>query len=265
MWEDSFKDRDSGIGEGEMPNKKVKIGEILISTGLITEEQLKDALNGQRQLGGTLGENLIRLGYLSEEVLLPSLSEQTGLQHINLSRVETPPSIQRLVHLESVQSHRLLPIGFEQNRLLVGMVGPTDLSAPPPGGFHGGGHTEPAEGRGNPAPGPPRAQADRSGVDGLRSPHAGTEAALPREPRARFRLFPRRGRAIPLQRLPPARLPRVPRPARRGPDSTPHRAEHPGFPSRVRGAEAGSHPDHGAERSRQDHHPGQYRGPVQPA
>ncbi|MGZ8449751.1 MAG: PilT/PilU family type 4a pilus ATPase [Candidatus Deferrimicrobiaceae bacterium] len=126
-----------------MANKKVKIGEILVSTGLITEDQLKDALNGQRQLGGTLGENLIRLGYLSEEVLLNSLSEQTGLQHINLSRVEIPPSIQRLVQLESVRSHRLLPIGFEQNRLVVGMVDPTDLSALSEVEFQSGYNTKP--------------------------------------------------------------------------------------------------------------------------
>ena len=109
--------------------KKLKIGEILISSGIITEDQLKAALNGQRQLGGTIGENLIRLGYLAEEVLLNSLSEQTGLQHINLTRVEIPPSIQRLIKLETVRSRRLVPIGFEGKRLVVGMVDPTDLSA----------------------------------------------------------------------------------------------------------------------------------------
>ncbi len=109
--------------------KKWKIGEILVSSGIITEDQLKAALNGQRQLGGTVGENLIRLGYLSEEVLLNALSEQTGLQHINLTRVEIPPSIQRLIKLETVRSRRLIPIGFEGKRLVVGMVDPTDLSA----------------------------------------------------------------------------------------------------------------------------------------
>ena len=113
-----------------MPNKKLKIGEILVSSGLITEEQLKAALNGQRQLGGTVGENLIRLGYLDEEVLLNSLSEQTGLQHINLTRIEVPPAIQRLIKLETVRARRLLPIGFEGKRLVVGMVDPTDLTAP---------------------------------------------------------------------------------------------------------------------------------------
>jgi twitching motility protein PilT len=109
--------------------KKLKIGEILVSSGIITEDQLKAALNGQRQLGGTVGENLIRLGYVNEEVLLNSLSEQTGLQHINLTLVEIPPSIQRLIKLETVRSRRLVPIGFEGKRLVVGMVDPTDLSA----------------------------------------------------------------------------------------------------------------------------------------
>ncbi len=126
-----------------MPNKKMKIGEILVASGLITEEQLKDALNGQRQLGGTVGENLIRLGYIGEEVLLNSLSEQTGLQHINLDRVEIPASIQSLVHLETVRTRRLMPVGFEQNRLVVGMVDPTDLSALSEVEFQSGHSTKP--------------------------------------------------------------------------------------------------------------------------
>ncbi|HEU5359999.1 MAG TPA: PilT/PilU family type 4a pilus ATPase [Candidatus Deferrimicrobiaceae bacterium] len=112
-----------------MANKKMKIGEILVSSGLVTEEQLVAALSSQAQIGGTVGENLIRLGFLSEELLLNALSEQTGLQHINLARVEIPASIQRLVQLETVRSRRLLPIGFEGKRLVVGMVDPTDLTA----------------------------------------------------------------------------------------------------------------------------------------
>jgi len=126
-----------------MTNKKVKIGEILLSSGLITEDQLKAALSGQRQLGGTVGENLIRLGYISEEVLLSSLSEQTGLQHINLTRVEVPPSIQRLIQQETVRSRRLLPIGFEGRVLVVGMVDPTDLTALSEVEFQSGHHTKP--------------------------------------------------------------------------------------------------------------------------
>ncbi|GAB4228561.1 MAG: hypothetical protein OHK0028_02240 [Deltaproteobacteria bacterium] len=112
-----------------MAEKKLKIGEILVETGILKEEQLSDALRSQNQLGGTLGENLIRLGFLTEEELLQALSEQLGLQHVNLSKVEIPAAVQRLVKMETVRMRRLLPIGFEGKRLVVGMVDPTDLSA----------------------------------------------------------------------------------------------------------------------------------------
>jgi type IV pilus assembly protein PilB len=68
-----------------MAEKKLKIGEILVAAGVIKEEQLADALRSQSQLGGTLGENLIRMACLTEEELLKSLSEQLGIQHINLT------------------------------------------------------------------------------------------------------------------------------------------------------------------------------------
>ena len=126
-----------------MPDKKLKIGEILVSAGLILEEQLKQALKNQDQVGGTLGENLVRLGFLSEDALLNGLSEQLGLQHINLEKVEVPPAIQRLVQLETVRLRRLLPIGFEGKRLIVGMVDPTDLSALSDVEFQSGHSTKP--------------------------------------------------------------------------------------------------------------------------
>ncbi|HEX9205277.1 MAG TPA: PilT/PilU family type 4a pilus ATPase [Candidatus Deferrimicrobiaceae bacterium] len=112
-----------------MPEKKLKIGEILVSAGVIREEQLIEALRSQHQLGGTLGENLMRLGFLTEEALLSALSGQLGMQHVNLLKVEVPASVQRLVQMETVRLRRLLPIGFEGKRLVVGMVDPTDMSA----------------------------------------------------------------------------------------------------------------------------------------
>jgi twitching motility protein PilT len=112
-----------------MAEKKLKIGEILVSAGVIREEQLNEALRSQHQLGGTLGENLVRMGFLTEEALLTALSGQLGIQHINLVKIEVPANVQRLVQLETVRLRRLLPIGFEGKRLVVGMVDPTDLSA----------------------------------------------------------------------------------------------------------------------------------------
>ncbi|MCL1925548.1 MAG: PilT/PilU family type 4a pilus ATPase [Syntrophorhabdaceae bacterium] len=112
-----------------MAGKKMKIGEMLVAAGVIKREQLNDALHSQNQLGGTLGENLIRLGFVGEGDLLRFLSEQMGFQHINLEKVEIPASIQRLVNAETVRLRRLLPIGFEGKSLVVGMVDPTDITA----------------------------------------------------------------------------------------------------------------------------------------
>ena len=121
----------------------MKIGELLVSSGLITGEQLENALKNQRQVGGTLGENLIRLHYLDEAALLNALSEQLGLQHVNLTRVEVPASVLRQASYETVRSRRLLPIGFEGKKLVVGMVDPTDLSALSEVEFQSGHPTKP--------------------------------------------------------------------------------------------------------------------------
>ena len=112
-----------------MSGKRIKIGEILVAAGAVKKEQLVDALQSQNQLGGTLGENLIRMGFIGEGELLKFLSEQMGYQHINLSKIEIPASIQRLVNAETVRLRRLLPIGFEGKNLIVGMVDPTDITA----------------------------------------------------------------------------------------------------------------------------------------
>jgi twitching motility protein PilT len=126
-----------------MPEKKMKIGEILVAAGVIREEELSDALKSQNQLGGTLGENLIRLGFVTEEALLQSLSEQLGIQHINLSKLEVPVSVQRLLNMETARLRRLLPIGFEGKSLVVGMVDPTDLPALSEVEFQTGHRTKP--------------------------------------------------------------------------------------------------------------------------
>ncbi len=126
-----------------MAERKVKIGAILIKSGLVNDAQLQDALKSQSQLGGTLGENLVRLGHVTEDGLLNALSDQMGLQHINLSKIEVPVSVQRLIKLETVRLRRVLPIGFEGKMLVVGMVDPTDLTALSDVEFQSGHSTKP--------------------------------------------------------------------------------------------------------------------------
>ena len=56
-----------------------KLGQLLVTSNVITEEQLREAIGLQRKQGGRLGTNLVTLGYLTEEKLVAFLSKQWGV------------------------------------------------------------------------------------------------------------------------------------------------------------------------------------------
>jgi type IV pilus assembly protein PilB len=55
-----------------------KLGQLLVTGNIITEDQLREAISLQRREGGRLGTNLIKLGYLTEDKLVAFLSKQWG-------------------------------------------------------------------------------------------------------------------------------------------------------------------------------------------
>src|SRR2546428_13059440 len=66
----------------------VKLGEMLIKSGLLTPQKLQEALEYQKTNGGKLGLNLVKLGFVKEEDITRVLSQQYGVPAINLSKVE---------------------------------------------------------------------------------------------------------------------------------------------------------------------------------
>ena len=74
----------------------VRIGELLLKEKRITPEQLQEALNYQRQNGGKLGYNLIKLGYVKDEEITALLSKQYGVPSIALTQFEIDPSVVKL-------------------------------------------------------------------------------------------------------------------------------------------------------------------------
>ena len=66
-------------GEQTIAETATMIGALLLQRGLITQQDLDKALAFQRQFKGRLGSILVRMGALSEDALLPVLSEQLGL------------------------------------------------------------------------------------------------------------------------------------------------------------------------------------------
>ena len=57
---------------------RIRIGDLLVKAGVISDAQLKAALAEQGQWGGKLGDILVRMEFLTEEVLVRALSKQSG-------------------------------------------------------------------------------------------------------------------------------------------------------------------------------------------
>lgn len=106
-----------------------KLGQILINSNIISEEQLKQALNLQKKEGGRLGTNLIKLGFITEEKLVTFLSKQYGVPSINLSDHKIDPSLIKLVPYEIAKKYLIIPIARVGATLTIAMADPSNVFA----------------------------------------------------------------------------------------------------------------------------------------
>ncbi len=107
----------------------LKIGELLLKAQLITEDQLNQALEEQKQSGGRLGEHLVRLGHVSEEDILDCLSQQFGVPSINLRHFDIEDSIIRLIPADVARKYHFIPVSKTGATLTVAMSDPTNVFA----------------------------------------------------------------------------------------------------------------------------------------
>jgi len=106
-----------------------RLGEMLVKSKLITEDQLKKALGQQSTAGGRLGSNLVKLGFLTEEDITSFLSKQYGVPSINLAHFEIDQSVIKLVPAEIAQKHMVIPINRKGSVLTVAMADPSNIFA----------------------------------------------------------------------------------------------------------------------------------------
>src|SRR3954463_7354078 len=107
----------------------VRIGELLLKEKRITPEQLQEALNYQRQNGGKLGYNLIKLGYVKDDEITALLSKQYGVPSIALAQFEIDPAILKLVPAETAQKYQIGPLSRSGATLTIAMTDPTNVFA----------------------------------------------------------------------------------------------------------------------------------------
>ena len=107
----------------------VKLGEMLVKAGLISTEQLGEALESQKGNGEKLGFNLIKLGYVREDDITQLLSEQFGVPSINLRHFEIDDSVISLIPSEVAQKYLILPVNRTGATLTISMADPTNVFA----------------------------------------------------------------------------------------------------------------------------------------
>jgi type IV pilus assembly protein PilB len=106
-----------------------KLGQMLIASSIITEEQLNQALNLQKREGARLGTSLVKLGYLTEEKLVAFLSKQFGVPAINLSDYDIDPSVAKLIPIEMAKKYTIVPVARVGATLTVAMTDPSNVFA----------------------------------------------------------------------------------------------------------------------------------------
>ena len=107
----------------------VKLGQLLIASSIISEEQLKQALGIQKKDGGRLGTNLVKLGFITEDKLVAFLSKQYGVPAINLSEYKIDPAVLKLIPSDMAKKYLIMPVARVGATLTIAMADPSNVFA----------------------------------------------------------------------------------------------------------------------------------------
>ena len=115
-----------------MFGKRVRIGDLLLSQGMITQQQLDTALSEQKIRRTKLGETLIALGYVSQKDFSDVLSRQLGVESVDLRKEGLQDAAIRLVPEDIMKKYELVPFAIDENNsniLKIAMSDPMYLPA----------------------------------------------------------------------------------------------------------------------------------------
>jgi type IV pilus assembly protein PilB len=104
-----------------------KLGQLLVNSLIISEDQLNEAIGLQRREGGRLGTNLIKLGYINEEKLVSFLSKQWGVPAVNLSDYMIDPSVLKLIPYEIARKYLIVPVARVGATLTIATADPSNV------------------------------------------------------------------------------------------------------------------------------------------
>ncbi|MFH1665762.1 MAG: hypothetical protein ABIA77_06430 [Candidatus Omnitrophota bacterium] len=110
-------------------NLRKKLGEILIGSKLISEDQLQRAVDFQRQEGGLIGNILVKLGYVKEKDIIQALIVQYGFPYLPLENYELKKVIGMMIPENVARQYSIVPLDVIGNILTVAMSNPLNENA----------------------------------------------------------------------------------------------------------------------------------------
>ncbi len=108
---------------------KKKLGDLLVENGIISENQLQEALLEQQKTKRKLGDLLISHGYITEQQLIEVLEFQLGIPHVNLFKYQIDSAITQIIPESMAKRYQVLPLMKEGGKLMVAMADPLDYYA----------------------------------------------------------------------------------------------------------------------------------------
>ena len=118
---------DSSQNNEHMPKKR--IGEILIESGELTQEQLVEALTQSKKTGTPIGSMLVSMGFITVDQLKDALSVQQGYQHVSAQQLNISESIIKILPEDFIKENKLVPLSSDGRFLDIGMVNPNNKKA----------------------------------------------------------------------------------------------------------------------------------------
>ena len=106
--------------------KRLRVGDALLYMGKITEEQLEEALNTQKERGIKIGEALVSLGYIKLDELNELLCEQLNIEFVNLQGIEIDENVLHMISEEVIRKYEAIPFGVDENAINVLKIATND-------------------------------------------------------------------------------------------------------------------------------------------
>lgn len=106
-----------------------RLGNVLIELGMLTKEQLDEALELQNKEKDRLGTILVRHRYITEHQLIEALHMQLGIDYVDLGKVEIPPDMTHYVPKRLAEQMLVVPVRFVREELYLAMADPTNFVA----------------------------------------------------------------------------------------------------------------------------------------